>query len=63
MGNHKPILRCSLCGKEFTPGNRLDGIPNGVGFQREDGSVLVVCAECLIEMGKERESHEPDQDM
>ena len=40
-------IRCSLCGKKITPGNRKDGCPNGVGFQLEDGTLINACAECL----------------
>lgn len=48
------VLTCSKCGREFKPGNRLDGIPNGVGFQMEDGDVIAMCADCLIHIGSLR---------
>lgn len=48
---HK-IVTCDECGKEFSPRNRPDGLPNGVGFLLEDGKILNICADCIIEMGK-----------
>ena len=47
-------IRCNKCGKEFEVGNRPNGLPNGVGFQLEDGSVYAFCADCLIEMGMKK---------
>lgn len=45
-------MKCDNCKKEFVAGNRGDGIPNGVGFQMKDGTVITLCAECIIELGK-----------
>lgn len=45
-------MKCDNCKKVFVAGNRADGIPNGVGFQMKDGTVLALCSECLIELGK-----------
>lgn len=45
-------MKCDNCKKEFKSGNREDGIPNGVGFQMEDGTTITLCADCLIELGK-----------
>ena len=53
-------IRCDKCGKEFKVGNRPDGLPNGVGFQLEDGSIYTVCADCLIEMGREKREKKND---
>lgn len=44
-------IKCSMCGKEFEPGNGPDGIPNGLGFVKEDGTVITMCADCIIKMG------------
>lgn len=48
-------IRCMRCGRVIAPGNRPDGLPNGVGFEIEHGIVINICAECLIEEGKKRE--------
>jgi len=48
-------IKCARCGKVIVPGNRPDGIPNGVGFQLEHGITINICAECLIAEGKKRE--------
>lgn len=45
-------LTCDKCGKEFEPGTRDDGLPNGVEFKLSDGSSMVVCTDCIIEEGK-----------
>ena len=42
---------CDECGKEIKPGN-TNGMPNGVGFELEDGKIISICQSCLIEMGK-----------
>ena len=41
-------VTCMVCGKKFLPGNDEHGIPNGVGFMLEDGSVLNMCSECIM---------------
>lgn len=43
-----PVIECNVCKRKFSPGNRPDGLPNGLGFQLEDGSVFNMCADCLI---------------
>lgn len=45
-------IKCNRCGKEFAFGNRPDGIPNGVGFIMRNGREYNICAECVIEAGK-----------
>ena len=42
-------MKCDICGKWFTYGNRPDGTPNGVGMQFEKG-IVNVCADCLMDM-------------
>ncbi len=49
------LIKCDKCGKLYAPGNRPDGCPNGVGFKLADGSIYNVCADCLINLGKEIE--------
>ena len=39
---------CDFCGKKFYEGRRTDGLPNGVGFELEDGTIVQCCCECLI---------------
>ena len=45
------MIRCTKCGKSFTLGN-VGGLPNGVGFQLEDGTLINICRECLIKVGE-----------
>ena len=45
-------MKCCSCGNEFQEGKRPDGLPNGVGFEFEDGSMLNCCTECIITKGK-----------
>ena len=51
-------IKCDECGKEFEVGSRPDGLPNGVGFQLEDGTIWNVCAECIVKIGKELKEDE-----
>lgn len=44
-------MTCSKCKKEFMAGNRPDGLPNGVGFEMEDGIVITLCCDCITELG------------
>lgn len=46
------MIKCDYCGKWFEIGNREDGIPNGFSFVKQDGSTLTICAECLMEIGR-----------
>lgn len=52
-------VKCNECGKYFIAGSRPDGMPNGIGFMMEDGSVHNVCADCLTKMGNPRMKPEP----
>ena len=45
-------IKCSVCGKNFKPGNTSNGLPNGVGFELEDGTMINMCQKCIIELGK-----------
>lgn len=45
-------MKCESCGREFEPGNRPDGLPNGVGFQLTDGAIINVCTECIMLVGE-----------
>lgn len=44
-------IKCDSCGKVFFPGEK-DGLPNGVGFQLEDGTTYNVCRECIEKIGE-----------
>lgn len=46
---------CDKCGKEVEFGNQPNGLPNGVGFELDDGEVINVCAECMADIGREVE--------
>lgn len=48
----KAITKCDCCGKTFKDGYRPDGIPNGLGFQLQDGRIFNMCAECLVDTEK-----------
>ena len=43
------------CGKYIYPGNRPDGLPNGVGFRLVDGSIINVCTDCIMKRGEDVE--------
>lgn len=42
---------CSKCNKIIIAGN-TNGLPNGVGFELEDGKVINLCQACIIKLGK-----------
>lgn len=48
----KMTLKCEACGKTFLPGTNKEGLPNGVGFETEDGSIITICTECINAIGK-----------
>lgn len=43
---------CEACGKTFLPDTNKQGLPNGVGFETEDGFIFTICTECINEIGK-----------
>lgn len=45
-------LKCDLCGIKFKPGNRPDGIPNGVSFVLNTGKTVTYCADCIMKIGQ-----------
>lgn len=49
------MTKCDMCGKEIIPGNNENGLPNGVGFELEDGTMLNVCSECICALGDNAE--------
>lgn len=48
-------FKCYDCGKYIYPGNRPDGLPNGVGFRLVDGSIINICSDCIMKKEKEVE--------
>ena len=48
------MIKCDKCGKYFEFGNKPCGIPNGIGFQLEDGTVYNMCAECIMSLTPEK---------
>ena len=56
-------VKCDECGKFFLAGTRPDGMPNGIGFMMEDGSVHNVCADCLTKMEDEKMPIKPSAGM
>ena len=49
------MINCDMCGKEIIPGNDENGLPNGVGFQFEDGKIINACSECICAVGENAE--------
>ena len=43
---------CDICKKFFLPGNRPNGIPNGVKMIQKNGKSITICSECVISIGK-----------
>lgn len=43
-------IKCNLCGKTFLPGNKPDGMPNGVGLVK-NGRTVNVCYDCITCIG------------
>lgn len=49
-------IKCDKCGAVFISGQRADGLPNGVAFKLQDGTMVNMCANCMIKLGKLREA-------
>lgn len=47
------IMKCEVCGKEFAYGYREDGLPNGMTFILQNGTKMTMCADCIMEKGRE----------
>jgi len=50
---------CSICGKTFVQGN-TNGMPNGLGYLLDDGTLINMCQDCIIAVG-EMTSEEQDK--
>ena len=50
------VHTCDKCGAKFVPGNRPDGLPNGVAFVLKNGKVVTYCADCIMKFGQEAEN-------
>lgn len=48
------IIKCDICGKEVdVTVERLDGLPPMLGFLEANGNLINICAECIMEKGRE----------
>lgn len=45
-------IKCDCCGNKFIAGNDSRGLPNGVGFELDDGTLVNVCRLCLMNKSK-----------
>ena len=46
------MIKCDKCKKDFSEVvDRSDGLPNGVGFELENGKVITLCADCIKDLG------------
>lgn len=55
-GGKIQALKCDKCNRVFISGNGIDGLPNGVGFQQQDGNIITLCKACIMEIGKLKEA-------
>ena len=46
---------CDKCKKKIKQGIRKDGLPNAIGFELEDGKEIILCKECLDDLGSRNE--------
>ena len=46
------MIKCDMCNKYFSVGNRPDGTPNGVNFVLNDGNDITACSECIEKVGE-----------
>lgn len=54
--NKIEAIKCDKCGNTFISGNTSNGLPNGLGFQMQDGRVITLCQGCIMEIGKLKEA-------
>lgn len=51
------MIKCDKCNNNISDTiERADGLPNGVGFQLEDGRLINICADCINKLGKLQEA-------
>ena len=43
---------CDKCKRIFSAGNDNSGLPNGVGFELENGKTIMLCSNCIVNLGK-----------
>lgn len=55
-------IKCDNCGNEFEIGSRPDGLPNGIGYQLQDGTIYNICTDCVIKIGQEMALKRGDRD-
>ena len=56
MKNKIEAIKCDKCDNMFISGNSANGLPNGVGFQMQDGKVITLCQRCIMKLGKLKEA-------
>ena len=44
-------IKCDCCGNKFIAGSS-NGLPNGVGFETDDGKLVNICKLCLMNKSK-----------
>ena len=59
--NKIEAIKCDKCGNIFISGNTPNGLPNGVGFQMQDGRVITLCQACIMEIGKLKEAGKEEE--
>ena len=47
------MIRCDICGKEYEPGYRPDGVPVIVEAIADDDSVTPICSYCIDKKAEE----------
>lgn len=52
--------KCMCCGERY-PISPNDRLPAMVGFELEDGNVINLCRDCLMDLGKEKAQGREDQ--
>lgn len=59
--NKIEAIRCDKCGNMFISGNTKDGLPNGLGFEMQDGRVITLCQKCIMQLGEIKEKDDADR--
>ena len=50
-GGKIETLKCDKCERVFINGKGIDHLPNGAGFQLQDGRVITLCRGCISCLG------------
>ena len=46
----KKRIKCSRCGKKLKPRRNNDGLPDAMAFDTDDGGVVIICRDCMVEL-------------